>query len=85
MSEKIWPDIGDVVYGPFWDPRIRGVAYIVDDIQSSPSTGTNFILKLHTVLMEADSKQYWVASTGFYYNGEYWQCDTEPRLRANDE
>lgn len=82
MSEKNWPDCGDVVYGPLecWDPRERGVAYIVDDIQSSSSTGTNHILKLLEHSREADCKQYWLASNSFYYNGEYWQCDTEPQL-----
>lgn len=81
MSEKNWPNCGDVVYGPLecWDPRDRGVAYIVDDVQSSTTTGTIHILKLLEHSKETDC-QYWVSCNGFYYNGEYWQCDTEPQL-----
>lgn len=86
MSDKILPSRGDVVHGPLecWDPRDRGLTYIVDDIQSLPTKGILLILKLHDPGEYGSEAQYVVSSHALSYNGEFWECDTEPQLRHSD-
>lgn len=104
MSERNLPNKGDVVYhdsyGPldplaaYRNPRDRGTAYIVDDIQHSNVPPNIYVLRMYdprrycvetNSLIDTSTYRYCVHSLDYHYNEEdaYWKFYIEPQLLSS--